>query len=206
MVDSDDLTQERLDEYSDILHSLPIAETEEEVKILLDTFPEKDEDFYGLDWTMLHLLEESPLYLTVFNKYRPSGEWSTIIAQRISNYKGDLTAVRNAKGVLGIPNIWLALNVINELQLKNLYDRFTSSPDKNAEHYRWEYFRDSIRVSENLERYLYIAYQEIDQALKQAMLFEILNHKGCSKELTASIFTLGDSAVKRRAKQKSETL
>ncbi|ULH15580.1 hypothetical protein MF271_02715 [Deinococcus sp. KNUC1210] len=203
MVDSDALAQEKVDEYSKILHSLPVAETEEEVRILLDTFPEKDEGFYGLDWTMLHLLEESPLYLTVFDNYRPSSEWSDIIAQRISNDKDDLTAVQDARDALGIPTIWLTLNIINESQLKNLYDRFKRSSDKNAEHYRWEYFCDSIRTSEDLGKYLSIVDQEVDQSLKQSMLFEIMEHKDCTEDLLSAISVLGNPAVKRKAKYQS---
>lgn len=84
--EDDDIKDGFLEEYEELLHSVSKPINGVEAKVLATLFP--DISCFGLDWTLLHLIESTPNWpiTEVINEVK-SLEWKKIILKRIENGK-----------------------------------------------------------------------------------------------------------------------
>ena len=89
----DDPTVETINMYDELLSNVNTPLTREEVKALIDIFPEGG--MYGVEWDLLKLVESYLLESPSNNEYRkliaacPSKEWRETMQARLDNWERD---------------------------------------------------------------------------------------------------------------------
>ena len=85
---NDDLTDEQIDVYSDLLDAIEKPITIEEAAVLIQLLP--DVSLYGVEWSLLHLIESlykvvaPEVYESMIAKC-PSVEWRDALLLRFNN-------------------------------------------------------------------------------------------------------------------------
>src|SRR5947207_15528892 len=83
---------------------------------------------------------------------------------------------------------WIDLGIINPAKLNQLVGEWTSSDDRNTEHYRWRAFLDFVQSQNSLDeitaRRLYnLGATDPDVSIGGAIMAHILRRKDCPQDL-----------------------
>src|SRR5438552_3400855 len=58
--ESDEATQERIDEYNHLVESVRKPVSDDEARVLVKLFPQGESTFFGIAWGLVHLVESAP--------------------------------------------------------------------------------------------------------------------------------------------------
>lgn len=82
--EKEDIADGVIEKYEEVLHSISRPVSREEAEGLIQIFPE--DGCFGLDWTLLHLIETAPDWPIVSAIEKcPSIEWRQRMLDRINN-------------------------------------------------------------------------------------------------------------------------
>jgi hypothetical protein len=104
---------------------------------------------------------------------------------------------------------WIDLGIITPAKLNQLVGEWTSSDDRNTEHYRWRAFLDFVQSQDSLDeitaRRLYnLGATDPDLSMGGSIMAHILRRKDCPEDLLRVAAGSDEKFLQRIANEKLE--